>query len=271
MRKLFIASLLMLAASTAWADCTPGHPCSVAPSLPGNSHIPVAEATYRELCMANFSYLATEKLHMQLHKDKAVTAKVLESAVISENKLGDSCASVCSAYASLAHNVNWAHVSVGYISEPEHTKQKIFGAMKQPAQPGATELNKCLPQQATMNWCPQSGLGVGAGPSRIENPLDKIKVCITGGDALKNMNFSEADIARNCARPAIVDAAERIKVEHKCVTDAVKSEEKIKQAAADKVAAEKAAKAVADKAAAYGSAQLPNGNIGMSAGARKKP
>ncbi len=60
------------------------------------------------------------------------------------------------------------------------------------------------------------------------------------------MNFTAADAARNCARPAIADAAERVKAEHACVADAAKAEAK---AAADKAAA--------DKAAANGIAQFP--------------
>jgi hypothetical protein len=108
----------------------------------------------------------------------------------------------------------------------------IWRNVPQPLLPGAAELQKCLPQLATMNWCPPSGTGVGAGPSRLENPLDKIKVCITAGDAFKNMNFTDADAAHNCARPNIVDAASRINAEHQCVNDAA-----LAKAAANKAAA----------------------------------
>jgi hypothetical protein len=73
------------------------------------------------------------------------------------------------------------------------------------------------------------------------------------------MNFSAADAARNCARPAIVDAAERVKAEHGCVADAAKADAK---AAADKAAA--------DKAAASGIV-LPKGPLLLAPTARKAP
>jgi hypothetical protein len=231
----------------------PGSGGAVSSGGSSNHGTPIPESTFKDQCMSNLSALASQKLQSQLSTDKAVTSQVSSSAAITTGELGTSCSQVCDAYAMISHKISWAHLSVGYISEPEHTQQKIFGQMPQPPMPGKADLDKCLPQQATMNWCPKSGSGVGAGPSRIENPLDKIRVCITGGDALQHMNFSDKDIARNCARPNIIDAAQRIKAEHQCVTDAVMAEEKAKQAAAN------------------GTAQLPIGNIGLSPGARKKP
>jgi hypothetical protein len=151
-------------------------------------------------------------------------------------------------------------VSPEFLSEPEHTQQMVYRNIPQPALPGQAALDTCLPQQATLNWCPPSGAGVGAGPSRIENPLDKIRVCISAGDALQQMNFTPADAAHHCARPAIVDAAERIKAERACVADAAKADAK---AAVDKAAA--------DKAAANGVAQLPKGPLGLAPAARKSP
>jgi hypothetical protein len=204
--------------------------------------------------MGNLSALATDKLHSQLLKDKAVTAAVLASAALGDSQLGAACNSLCDDYAMVSNKISWAKVSPGFLSEPEHTLQKIYGNLPQPALPGAGELQKCLPQQATMNWCPSSGTGVGAGPSRIENPLDKIKVCISAGDALLNMDFTDADAAHNCARPNIGDAASRIKAEHQCVNEAVLADSA--KAMAAKAAANKAA---ADAAAANKAASVYTG------------
>ena len=180
----------------------------------------------------------------------------------SSEGLGASCNKLCDDYALVSSKISWAHVSPGFLSEPEHTLQKVYGALPKPNLPGKAELDTCLPQQATMNWCPPGGSGVGAGPSRIENPLDKIRVCITPVDALQNMNFTAADAARNCARPAIADAAERIKAEHQCVADAVKVEAKT---AADAAAANKAAAVYTGTPIS----SLPAG--GGMVNARKKP
>jgi hypothetical protein len=212
--------------------------------------------------MTALAGLASQKLHAQLLKDKAVNGQVLASAAIPANALGASCSNACNQYAKVSHLISWAHVSPGFLSEPEHTQQLVYSKLPQPALPGQAALDSCLPPQATVNWCPPSGSGVGAGPSRIENPLDKIKVCISAGDALQQMNFSAADAARNCARPAIADAAERIKAEHACVADAAKADAK---AAADKAAA--------DKAAANAVAQLPKAPLGLGPAptARKSP
>jgi hypothetical protein len=251
MYNFFIASIVALASSAAWAGCPTGtiaqgtdqngqSICVVAntgtgsgPAPTGNGTsgsgvggnaggggVPQSEAYFKEQCISNLSDLASQQLHAQLLKDKAVTSQVLAAAKISESELGGNCAKICNNYAYVSHMISWAHKSPGFLSEPEHTNQKVFGNLPQPPLPGKVDLQSCLPVYIVASWCPKSGSGVGAGPSRIENPLDKIKVCISGGDALKNMNFSDADIAHNCARPNIVDAAERIKAEHKCVADA---------------------------------------------------
>ena len=170
--------------------------------------------------MVNLAELASQQLIVQLQKDKAVSKQVLATAKITGAELGANCAKVCGDYGYVSNKISWAHVSPGFLSEPEHTQQKIFGGMPQPQLPGKTELQTCLPPYVTANWCPKSGTGVGAGPSRIENPLDKIKVCISGADALAQMNFSALAATNNCARPNIVNADERIKAEHQCVADA---------------------------------------------------
>jgi hypothetical protein len=269
MRQLFMAGLLIAGCSAAWSQGssggsgyppTPGSGGGVISTGGGNSGIAIPESTFRAQCISSLVGHASEKLQAQLMKDKAVTQKVLGVAKLDETRLGIACEKLCDDFALVSNKISWAHVSPGFLSEPEHTLQKIYGAMPAPQLPGKAALEGCLPQQATMNWCPQSGSGVGAGPSRIENPLDKIRVCITGGDALQHMNFTAADAAHNCARPAIGDAAERIKAEHACVADAAKAEMK---AAADKAAA--------DKAAANGLAQLPMGTMSLSPAARKKP
>jgi hypothetical protein len=269
MYKSVITSLLFIACSTgAWSQGTsgtngqppkPGQTGQTS-GLPGISGIPTPASTFKAQCITSLTGLATEKLRAQLLTDKAVTNQVRGSAEISESQLGASCNTVCDNYALVSNKISWAKVSPGFLSEPEHTLQMVYKQMSQPPVPGKTELQSCLPQMATMNWCPPSGSGVGAGPTRHDNPLDKIKVCITPAEALQHMNFTAADAAHQCARPAIVDAAQRIQAEQQCVADF---------ALAEKNAA--ASKAAADKAAANGAAQLPMGNIGMSSGARKKP
>lgn len=267
MRHWFLTGLLILGCNTGWSQGsgssgyppTPGAGSAVAPGG-GNTGTAIPASTFRAQCISSLMGHASEKLQVQLKKDKAVTQQVLGSAKLEEAQLGADCQKVCDDFAQVSNKISWAHVSPGFLSEPEHTLQKVFGAMPQPALPGKAALEACLPQQATMNWCPPSGSGVGAGPSRIENPLDKIRVCVTAGEALQHMNFTAADAARNCARPAIVDAAERVKAEHACVADAAKADAK---AAADKAAS--------DKAAANGMAQLPAGPVGLSPALRKKP
>ncbi|MFS2033505.1 hypothetical protein ACEN8I_05705 [Polaromonas sp. CT11-55] len=270
MHKSLIATLALAAAcgaalgqgssGTQGGTPPPGTGGGVAVPPPAGSGIPVGEDFFRGQCMTALANLATQKLHAQLLKDKAVSAPVLASAALAPSALGASCSNACEQYAKLSHLISWAHVSPGFLSEPEHTLQMVYRNMPQPALPGQAALDSCLPQQATMNWCPPSGVGVGAGPSRIENPLDKIKVCISAGDALQQMNFTAADAAHNCARPAIVDAAERVKAERACVADAAKAEAK---AAADKAAA--------DKAAANGMAQFPKAPLVLAPAARKSP
>ena len=268
MHKQRIISLLLLASRAAWSQGSTGSNGQQPPpdgtgsgvaSMTGQGGVPVPESTFKAQCMASLASLAAEKLKLQLTKDKAVSHQVLNAAALTDSQLGASCNSVCNTFAAVSHKISWARLSPGFLSEPQHTEQKIFGAMPQPPLPGKTELASCLPQQATLNWCPPTGAGVGAGPSRIENPLDKIKVCITGGDALQHMNFTALDAARNCVRPSIVDAAERIKTEHGCVLDA---------AAADKKAA--ADKAAADKAMTTGLAQTPKATMNPLPVARQK-
>lgn len=268
MNKLFITGLLFMT-TAAWSQGSTGSNGQPPPpdatgggvaSMTGKGSVPVPESTFKAQCMTSLAGFAAEKLKLQLTKDKAVSHQVLNAAALTDSQLGASCHSACDTFAAVSHKISWARLSPGFLSEPKHTEQKIFGAMPQPALPGKTELASCLPQQATLNWCPPTGAGIGAGPSRIENPLDKIKVCISGGDALQHMNFTALDAARNCARPNIVDAAERIKAEHGCVLDA---------AAADKKAA--ADKAAADKAMTTGLAQAPKATISPSPVARQKP
>lgn len=269
MYKSLIAALVLAAGcgaalsqggATQGGTPPPGTGSGVATPPPAGFGVPVSEDFFRGQCMTAMANLASQKLRAQLLKDKAVSAPVLASAAIPANALGASCSDACGQYAKVSHLISWAHVSPGFLSEPEHTLQMVYRNIPQPALPGQAALDTCLPQQATMNWCPPSGAGVGAGPSRIENPLDKIKVCISAGEALQQMNFTAADAARNCARPAIADAAERVKAEHACVADAAKAEAK---AAADKAAA--------DKAAANGIAQFPKAVLILAPTARKSP
>jgi hypothetical protein len=241
MRSIFLAGLLILGSAAAWcqgASGSSGQPLSpgagspgVASSIGGNAGAAIPEATFRSQCLTSLSAHASEKLQAQLLKDKAVTQQVRANARIGETQLGASCNKLCDDYAQVSSKISWAHVSPGFLSEPEHTLQQIYTHMPKPALPGKAEADTCLPQQAMLNWCPPSGTGVGAGPSRQENPLDKIRVCITVPDAFQHMNFSAADVARNCAKPAIVDAADRIKAERNCVDDAVKADAKAAEAA----------------------------------------
>jgi hypothetical protein len=271
MYKLFVITLsLAFAGNSAFAQGSsqgPGVPQPGTGSgtvfMPGAGSAPVPEAAFMAQCVSNLASLASQKLQAQLILDKAVTKQVLASAAISESALGASCNNVCAQYAKTAHMISWAKRSPGFLSEPEHTLQNIYTHMAEPALPGKADLDSCLPKLATLNWCPSSGSGVGAGPTRQENPMDKIKVCITIPDALQNMNFSPADLARNCAKPSIVDAADRVKAEQLCVNDSLKAEAK---AAADKAAA--------DKAAANLTIALPSGPppmLGSAPSARRKP
>ena len=303
MRKLFVAGMLGLASSATWA-CPPGTIaqgvdsngqaiCVVANAGPGSGgngnttppagggsvggnyagsgYNPQPESFFNDKCLTNLSMLATKKLQTQLLKDKAVTHQVQITAALGEKKLGDSCHKACNDYAAMSSMISkWSKMPVAYTSEPEHTMQKIYGSMQPLAMPDQAELDKCLPPLATANWCPQSGTGVGAGNTRHENALDNIAVCSSGGDALAHLNFSAADIARNCARTGIVDAAVRIEAEHKCITDAVKSEEKIKQAAADKAAADKYAAEHPTVQASTGT-KLSVGAAPSTSGVRKMP
>lgn len=296
MRTLSIASLLLVASSGAWA-CTgnaiasgvdaKGQVICVEPNggntptgggptgqsggtVTGGVAVKQSSPFPTKGCMTTLASYASDQLKANLVSDKAVTQAVIDSiasTTISEAELGSKCASVCQAFEVLTSKITTAKLGQSGPGTPEY----MYKSMPYPSMPGQSDMQACIPPGLTHNWCPKSGSGVGAGPSRIENPLDKIKVCIAGGDALANMNFSDADIARGCARPNIVDAAVRIKAEHKCVLDAAQFDAKMKQAALDKAAADAAAKAAADKAAANGNAQLPSGNIGMTPGARKKP
>lgn len=268
MRKFLFVFAALAAGNAAWSQGSSGNNGLPPPSgsgsgvasMTGKGGVPLPESTFKAQCMTSLTGFAAEKLKLQLTKDKAVSHQVLNAAALTDSQLGASCNSLCDTFAAISHKISWARVSPGFLSEPEHTQQKIFGAMPQPALPGKTELASCLSQQATLNWCPPTGADVGAGPSRIENPLDKIKVCITGGDALQHMNFTALDAARNCARPNIVDAAERIKAENSCVLDAVAAD---KKAAADKAAA--------DKVMTTGLAQTPKASISPPPAARQKP
>jgi hypothetical protein len=109
-----------------------------------------------------------------------------------------------------------------------------------PALPGKTELAKCLPVFPTAQWCPPSGSGIGAEPgARQKNPLDGLGVCISQVDALANMKNFDLPFVTACARPNIVDAADRIKAEKVCVANAITA--KATQDAAAAAAANKAA------------------------------
>lgn len=167
MRTLLIASLLVKT-SAAWSQGSsgsngqppaPGTDSSVSPMM-GKGGVPIPESTFKAQCMSSLAGFAAEKLKLQLTKDKAVSYAVLNAAALTDSQLGASCNSLCDTFATASQKISWAHVSPGFLSEPEHTEQKIFGAMPEPALPGKTELTSCLPQQATLNWCPPAGAGV---------------------------------------------------------------------------------------------------------------
>jgi len=189
------------------------------------------EKEYLDQCMTHLTDLGTAQLQAQLYKDKAVTRHVRTHAQIGKGELGPSCVKACKDFASVSHDISWGH-SV-YITDSAMVMDAKYAMKDLPplAMPDTAALAACLPKHIIANWCPKSGSGVGAGPSRIENPLDKTMVCISGGDALNNMNFSDADAAHNCARPSIVDADERIKAEQKCSTDATAAAKPIPPAA----------------------------------------
>ena len=296
MRTLSIASLLLVASSGAWA-CTgnaiasgvdaKGQVICVEPNggntptgsgptvqsggmVTGGVAVKQSSPFPTKGCMATLASYASDQLKANLVSDKAVTQGVIDSigaTTISEAELGAKCATICKDFDDLTSKITTAKLGQSGPGTPAY----MYKSMQYPPMPSQADMHACIPPGLTHNWCPKSGSGVGAGPSRIENPLDKIKVCITGGDALANLNFSDADITRGCARPNIMDASIRIKAEHKCVLDAAQFDAKMKQAALDKAAADAAAKSAADKAAANSNAQLPTGNIGMTPGTRKKP
>lgn len=226
MNKSFILSLAFLVSHAAFSQGTgvpPPTPGKGSP-LPPGSGMAIPVEFFKNQCMTALGSMANDKLRAQLLKDKAVTSQVQAAASLDQSQLGASCNKLCDDYANVSNKISWAKVSPAYLSEPDHTLQQLYLHTNQPAIPGKAQLDTCLPQQATMNWCPPTGSGVGAGPTRIENPLDKIRVCITAGEAMQAMNFSPADAANNCARPNIVDAAERIKAERQCSTDAAKAD-----------------------------------------------
>lgn len=253
MRKLMVLSvaiLATLAGTSVWAGCPSGtiaqgvdqnnNPICVVANVgngggtgTGTGNIPsgggfsavqsggsfkqaIPEQEYMDQCMTHLTDLATTQLRAQLYKDKAVTGQVRAAARIDKNKLEPSCVKACKNFAYVSHTISWGHTV--YIADSASTIQtkKLMQNLPTPAMPDKAELAACLPPFIIPNWCPASGLGVGAGPSRIENPLDKIKVCISGNDALKYMNFTDADAAHNCSRPSIVNADERITAEQKC-------------------------------------------------------
>ncbi len=210
---------------------------------PSGGSVPhwTSELEYTDLCMTNLANLATKQLQAQLLKDKAVSSQVHDGAKISGGELGANCAKTCTDFAFISSKISWANSVYIADSPTVLMEKKALKFLPKPPMPGNTEMQSCMPAHLTQNWCPTSGTGVGAGSSRIENPLDKIKVCISSGDALKHMNFSAADAANNCARPSIVDAALRIEAEHKCVKDAKEAKDakdikEAKEAAALKLA-----------------------------------
>ena len=246
MYKSIILSLAFFTCCLSWAQGSgsndPNAPHGPATGMftppPAGFGVPVSEAAFMAQCMGNLSAFASQKLQAQLLKEKAVTSQVLASAKVNDSALGASCSNACAQYAKISHMISWAHVSPGFLSEPEHSQQVAYKLIPQPALPGSAEVDNCMPKAVIVNWCPPQGLGIGAGNLRIENPLDHIAVCSTNADALQNMNFSQADIARNCAKPAITDAAVRVKAEQNCIADSIKAE---KKTADDKIAANKAA------------------------------
>ncbi len=205
---------------------------------PGSVPVVTPEQEYTDLCMTNLTSLASMQLQTQLLKDKAVSSQVQAAAKIRAAELGTSCTKICKDFAAVSHQISWAHAHYITDSAIVAETKALIAKNPYPNLPGASELKSCMPAQVTQNWCPTSGTGVGGGPARIENPLDKIKVCVSGGDALKHMNFSDADAAHNCARPSIVDAFLRIEAEHQCVKDAKDAKEikDAKEAAALKLA-----------------------------------
>jgi len=164
------------------------------------------EQEYLDQCMTHLTDLGTAQLQAQLYKDKAVTRHVRIHAQIGKGELGPSCVKACKDFASVSHDISWGH-SV-YITDSAMVMDAKYAMKDLPPlpMPDKAELAACLPKHIIASWCPKSGSGVGAGPSRIENPLDKTMVCISGGDALKNMNFSAAKAEQKCSTDATAAA-----------------------------------------------------------------
>lgn len=276
MRQTFVLAVTLMtfaASSVTWAQGgtsgtvggppQPGSQTAVTggtvPPKPANGGQPPLQ------CKDNLANLATAKLRAQLLVDKAVTKHVLATAAITQDQLGANCNALCDDYDATVSKIHWAHTSPTFTSEPDHTVQQVYKNLPVPPMPGAAALNACLPAAATVNWCPPSGSGVGAGPRpRLQNPLDNIYVCVSPADALAHMNFSQTDAGFNCARPNIVDAAERIAAEHTCVADATKA----------KAAQDAAAAAAANKAAAVYNGPAISANqpaVMLKGTARTKP
>jgi hypothetical protein len=183
----------------------------------GATHQITGEATFKANCMANFADIGTKLLRARLKADKAVTTAVMQNAAISEKDLGSVCEKRCTDFAQYSDKIETAKNTPAPLDPVKRTEWKYYKDQQMPAMPGQAELGSCMPPAIIPNWCPKNGTGVGAGPSRIQNPLDKIAVCVSGGDALQNMNFPTGPEYQQCARPNIEDAAERIRAEQQCV------------------------------------------------------
>ena len=228
MRHVIVFALSLIASTAAWSQgsaCGASNVGSCVETGGVMVHTPGQGGPAPEQCLPKLAALATDKLRAQLLAEKAVTKQVMNTATITEAKLGAACEQTCATYNMTKSKIFWAKTSPGLVlGSPGYGEQLAYKNLPIPPMPGQAELAKCLPVAATTQWCPPSGAGIGAasGP-RQKNPLDGLGVCITQAGALTEMKNFDLQFVAHCARPNIVDAADRISAEKVCVATAIKA------------------------------------------------
>jgi len=229
MKQRLLLALLCLAAPAAWAQCVPGLPCGQTggvivpkPVGPGQSG-PIA-------CLDSLAAAGSSQLHAGLAAGHALTLAALSRAAISSAQVQGvpACNDVCANYDfQMGMWSKYAHASVGYLSEPDHTLQQAWSGKPMPVVPGEAQFNSCYPKvklQAEIHtWCPGMGEKIGEGNTRLPNGIDGIAVCATPVAGLKHLNFTPAELGHKhqCARPQIADAFDRYTAERQCLDQAL--------------------------------------------------
>jgi hypothetical protein len=239
MRRAIVFALSLIASTAVWSQGSNCGTSTIGSCVESGGLIvqpPGSGGPAALQCMPRLAQLATDKLRAQLLLDKAVTKTVMDNATITEAKLGAACEQTCATYNMTKSKIHWAKASPGQVlGSPGYLEQLMYKNMLMPAMPGKAELEQCMPAKVTKNWCPTSGSGIGAGPTRTTNPLDKLEVCATAADVLTYLLPLESPVASNCARSS-KDAKERITAENDCLKETIKANAAA-AAAANKAAA----------------------------------